>query len=216
MSATPELRPVTYAESVAIDAYRDAIARALDAAGSASDKIAAAAVSVATAYGALIALVAPKDSTQPLVVAIPFAFLAITLALALWAQAHGISVSPTDKVDVLWENVTGVIKAKRVTNTIALVMLALGLVCAGVIVADKYREPAESPSAKAATVHLSRSGSASVAATCGTARDRVNGRVDPAKLGDAWVTIEAPEGCPEAGGSLVLAADAVESVTTGS
>ena len=54
---------------------------------SVADKVVTAAFSVATAYGAVIVLIAPKDSQTPWQAVIPFVPLALAMGLALYAQS---------------------------------------------------------------------------------------------------------------------------------
>jgi hypothetical protein len=66
---------LTFEEQTAVTAYEKAVSDALSAADSAAEKLITAAFSIATAYGALVALVAPKEETRSLVLGLPFIFL---------------------------------------------------------------------------------------------------------------------------------------------
>ena len=92
MNQQSELRPPTLAENLAIEGYKTAITTALASVNGVCDKIVTAAFSVATAFGAVVALVAPKESPAPLLMALPFLLFAAAVALALYAQS--IAVAP--------------------------------------------------------------------------------------------------------------------------
>jgi hypothetical protein len=209
--ATPQLRAATLAESVAIKTYTAAVEGSLKSGDEAGDKLATAAVSVATAYGAVIALVAPKDSTAALVVALPFIAFALALVLGLWAQSLGINATPNDELPKLQSSVETLVKKKRCLNRIALAVLGLGLLGAGVVVAEKYQSPPKASTA--AVVWLSPAGRADVWASCSKPLKMITGDVDPSTLDDAWLTIKAPKPqCPSASNTLVLPASAIASV----
>lgn len=209
--ATPELRAPTLAESAAIKTYTAAVEGSLKSTDDTGDKLATAAVSVATAYGAVIALVAPKDSTAAVIVALPFAAFAVGLVLGLWTQSLGISAKPEDALPALQSSVEDLVKRKRCLNRIALIVLGLGLVGAGVVVADKYQTPQKTSAT--AVVWLSPLGQADVGTACSKQLTMITGNVDPSTLTSAWVAIEKPmPQCPGAGNTLVLPANAIVSV----
>jgi len=205
------LRAPTLSESVTIKTYTAAVESSLKAADEAGDKLATAAVSVATAYGAVIALVVPTESTAALLVALPFAGFAIALVLGLWAQSLGVAAKPEDDLAKVQGAVDTLVKRKRLWNTIALAVLGVGLVGAGVVVASKYKSPPKSSTA--AVVWLSPSGQADIVASCGKEVRMISGHVNPTSLADSWITIEKPDiRCPGAGVTLTLPANAVASV----
>jgi hypothetical protein len=210
-----QLRTPTFAESVAIDNYKEATKGALEATDGTGDKIATAAVSAATAYGAVIALVTEKEGAKPLVLALPFVGFGLALIVALWSQSRGVKAAPDDEVDKVQTAVTDLITAKRRFNRAALVILGTGLVVAGFIVADKYRKPAEALQVKPAVVVLTAAGRDAVAALCGGVRSELRGSIDAAKLGDAFVVLKKPARCPRVRGSLGVPAESIALVRLG-
>jgi hypothetical protein len=206
------LRAPTLGESVTIKTYTAAVENSLKSTDEAGDKLATAAVSIATAYGAVIALVAPKESTAALLVASPFAAFAIALVLGLWAQSLGVAAKPEEDLDKVQKAVDTLVDTKRLLNRIALAVLGVGLIGAGIVVADKYKSPPK-PST-AAVVWLSSSGQADVVASCGQQVKMISGHVDPTSLAASWITIEKPRiRCPGTSDTLTLPASAVASVS---
>ncbi|HEY1853043.1 MAG TPA: hypothetical protein VGG40_00520 [Solirubrobacterales bacterium] len=163
----PQLQAPTFNQLVAIENYKSASKEALSAANSAGDKITAAAFSFATAYGAVIALVEPKETPAAVLAAIPFALLALAAVLALYAQSIGISIAGTDDVDKLKDAVDSAITAKRRWAWGALALLAAGVIVAGLIVGDKYAGPAQSSSPIQVEVWLSQPGLKVAEEVCG-------------------------------------------------
>jgi len=96
-----ELRSETFSEKVVIDSYTAAATGALAAADAVADKIATAGFSIATAYAAVIALVAPKDSKSTMFVVSPFVLLGAAVVLALVAQSIKMSLDPTNDTTVV-------------------------------------------------------------------------------------------------------------------
>jgi hypothetical protein len=207
-----DLRPPTFAESVAIDNYKAASKEALGSADSVADKVVTAGFSIGTAYGAVIALVSPKDTPAPLVAALPFVFLAGAIALALYAQSIPVPVEAEDRLDRLTDAVTETVQKKRVFDWLALGALVLGVLVAGIIIADKYREPAEDDSPVAVEVLLTESGATSVGSACGlTGQDRIMGTVKNADSisADPLQLTVTEDACPDAPGTLSLPKTAV-------
>lgn len=212
MTAPPqgELRPPTYSEQVAIDTYKTVAGSALSDASAFGDKVVTAAVAVGTAYGAVIALVSPKDTPSDLKMVAPFIALAIALAFSLWAQRAGISITHSDDLDKIRTDIEDTLKAKRFRGGLGLAALVVGLVIAGTAVNDAYGGD-DKDETKPATLWLSTPGEALVKTACGSSGDSLEGRVAGAEVLRAkYVVIKVDaSACPEAAGTLVLPASAI-------
>ncbi|GAB3487292.1 hypothetical protein GCM10027572_06480 [Flexivirga lutea] len=95
--------------------------------------IVTAAFSIATAYGAAIALVTPKDKQAPGVVLTPFIALAVAVTIAMVGKAAGISLGPVHTVDEARDSIRTAVRKKRVASWVAIVVLGFGLVVAGFV-----------------------------------------------------------------------------------
>jgi hypothetical protein len=132
------LRPTTLEEQLALEAYQEAIKGALSSADSAADKILTAALSVSTLYGALVTLVKPETEAAPIVLAIPFALLALAAVISGWALTAGVSNLESAKVESVKKAVRDTISAKRLRSNAAVLLMAIALVAAGVVVTYAY------------------------------------------------------------------------------
>ena len=203
----PELRAPTFAESLVIENYKGAITGALTSATAASDKIVAAAFSVATAFGAVIALVSPKDSTSSLWIALPFALIAIAVAAALYSESIAVSVELTDDLAAVKRNVDTAIFQKRLFGWIALGALAAAMIGAGFVLSSGYRASSKKVSPINAEVWLTSTGTKTLAQACGAgAASPVAGTVaDAAALASTVVNVKVDKtACRNGGGTLVL------------
>jgi hypothetical protein len=162
------LRAPTFAESIAIDNYKAATGAALTSADAVSDKVVTAAFSVATAFGAIVALVAPKDSAPGLLLALPFLLLAVAVGLALWAESIAVPINLQNDLGTVKTNVENTVKSKRNWSRGALIMLAVGMLAAGLVLVDRYRAPAKTEAAQV-SVWLTPAGTKAVAKVCGAA-----------------------------------------------
>jgi hypothetical protein len=202
-----QLRAPTFDEAVAIDNYKAASKEALAAANGVGDKIVAAAFSFATAYGAVIALVAPKESPALVVVVIPLLLLAAAAVLALWSQSIGVKIAPTDEVSNLRTAVNSAISAKRWWSRGALATLVVGVVIAGIVVNDNYAEPAKKDSPVAVQVFLTPAGARFADKACGGGvRDGFEGTVESASslTAERVGVMVAASGCAAGASTLYL------------
>ena len=215
-SPRPERKPgaahqLTYTERIIDDVYQDALKTSLKTADTTSNLILTTAFSILTGYGAILALVSPKDSPAPVTVAVPPAILSAAVLLALAATTR--SVELADHGDLT--KVIGTVKRtrwwKRFLNVLAVVMLTLGLALAGVIIARTYRsEPKPDVNAR---VVLTRRGQQIVMQVCATPATvmTLNGVVKDRNERELLLQLDA-ETCPSGAGTLVLPRSAVEIV----
>lgn len=139
----PDLRVATFREQAAFEAYKEAIKNALDSANKAVEAIATASFSIATAYGALLGLVRPKDTVVAVPVVAPILAFAVAAAIALVARSLGVRVALADNtVESVAGDINGTIKAKRILGWVALTFLFVALVAAGLLVVAAYAPPA--------------------------------------------------------------------------
>jgi hypothetical protein len=202
----PTLRAPTFDETVAAENYKGASKEALASANSVADKLVAASFSFATAYGAVIALVAPEGSPEPIVVAIPFILFAAAAGCALWAQSEGLALQGTADLAQLRESVNGLIATKRRLSRVALGALVLGVILAGLVVRGNYAEPAKANAAVDVLVFFSPSGRAFVQSACGAPFSTLHGTVEnTAALSEERVGLAVTKKkCPPQGGVLYL------------
>jgi hypothetical protein len=207
MNGAPALRAPTFAESAAIDTYKEAVTGALSSADSVSDKIVTAAFSVATAFGAIVALVTPKDSTSHYLVALPFVLLAAAIGAALYAQSRAVPIKPTDDLTTVKSSVDSTVRSKRLWGRVALAALAAGMLVAGGVLVSTYRESTKKSTPTAVQLWLTPAGASTVARACGPGTPSpLKGTVaDPKQLAAATVEIKVDAtACPGGAGLLVL------------
>jgi hypothetical protein len=210
------LVPLTFSEAVAVDNYKAAMSGAFSAADSVADKVVTASVSIATAYGAVIALVAPKDTPAPWQAALPFVAMAAAVGTALYAQSLGISIAPTDKVNDVLARITSTINSKRVWGRRALYALVAALIIAGYVIYEYYGPSAEEDETPAqVTLYLSSAGTKAVSLACGRKNlTSLRGEVkDVSNLSEARVSLEVSESqCPSGAGVVELSQRAITGV----
>lgn len=207
----PPLRAPTFAESVAIDNYKGAVTGALASADSVSDKIVTAAFSVATAFGAIVALVTPKDSTSSYLIALPFILLAGAVGAALYAESLAVPINLSDDLATVKTSVDTTISSKRLAGRVALVALALGMLGAGLVLASTYRSSSKSTSTTV-SLWLTAAGDRAVKLACGNGFvSPLRGTVsDPSKLSGATISIKVEKSsCANGTATIVLPAKAV-------
>jgi hypothetical protein len=204
------LRTPTYAETISIESYKTSAGTALSDANSFADKIVTAAVSIASAYGAVIALVAPKGDPSPIAVAGPFVALAVAVAAALYAQSIGVNLDPTNDLDTIRSRIVSSVSSKRIWAGAGLFLLAVGMVWAGIVVHDTYGKPAKDES-KAATLFLTSDGAKLVRTACGSSVTQIDGKVGSASaLADKRVALKvSAKDCPGGAGTLSLPQTAI-------
>jgi hypothetical protein len=199
------LRAPTFDEQIAIDDYKSAMSNALSSADTAADKIVTAGFSFATAYGAVVALVQPKGSTAPEIIAAPFAVLVLAVASALWAQSAGIAVDAQTTTADVRSRVTTAIEKKRLRNRAGLALLVVAMALAGTVLYSTYR-PAASTSTTV-TLWLSPTGAALVDKACNTKQaSQITGRVKSlSDLSSKLVPVAVDgTGCPNGAGTLLI------------
>ena len=209
MSSQEGLKALTFDQRVAVDNYRAAMTGALGAADSIADKVVTSSIALATAYGAVIALVAPKDAQAPWQAALPFVPLAIAVGLALNAQRIGVDIEPTNDVARVRDATKNAITGKRRWGAAALVSLAIGLFVAGWVVYKYYGPSARSEDTTPATaeVYLTPAGTSAIKRVCNKAGVTVlSGQVDGADaLNSARVSVKVTKSeCPAGAGTVVL------------
>lgn len=179
------LEDLTWEDQVLIDTHKAALEKALESGDGACGTIVTACFSLATAYGAVIALVAPKDKQAPLLVVAPFLLLAGGAVVALVGKATGISLDRFATTKQVKRLVEQAIRAKRKASWWAVGLAATGVCLAGYVVFATYGEPA-TPAVKNSEIVFTAVGKTQFASACGAAADSV---VGTATLGERWVTI---------------------------
>ena len=216
MNEPLKLRSPTYAESVALENYKTAMGTALSSADALADKIVTAAFSIGTAYGAAIALVAPKDAQSTFEVVLPFAAIAVAVGLALFAQSRSISLDETNELATIRENIKGTVGAKRLWGRLALVALVAGVILAGWVLHETYGPGAKKDTSSSVTIGLTPAGSKLVKQVCGPRSGTVlRGKASGSEsFSSARATVTVGAGtCPNAPGKLVLPRSAIGVVT---
>lgn len=136
--ASITLRAATLHEQVVLDAYREAIKGMLASADSAAEKVLTGAFSLATAYGALVALVKPETSAAPVVVGVPFLLFGLAALAGMWALSAGVAIESTDDVDAVRTAVATVNDTKRFRTAASVVVLAAAVVISGGVIVISY------------------------------------------------------------------------------
>jgi hypothetical protein len=209
--AQVHLRALSYTEQLSLDSYKTAVESSIADATAFGDKVVTAAIAVASAYGAVIALVAPKDEPSGFAVVPPFVAFAAAAAFALAAQGVGIATPDSNDLEKIDKTVKSTIDTKRNLGIVALLALVVGLIWAGIVVHDSYGNPADTSTS--ATIWLTDSGKELVTGTCGGApTDTLAGKVtDAASLGGKRVAVEVDKtACPNGAGTIVLPQSAIE------
>lgn len=205
-----DLIPLTWEETVLVDAHKAALEKALESSDGACGAILTACFSLATAYGAVIALVAPKETQATLLVVSPFVLLAAGAVVALVGKASGISLDDFGTTDQVKDHVVTAVGTKRKASWGAVACAAAGVVLAGYVVFATYSEPVATDEAN--DIVFTPAGRQQVQAACGAALDSVRG---DAAFARRWVTITlddaSSEECPNTD-ELVLPVAAVSYV----
>lgn len=161
-----DLDPLTFAQQVAVETYKEANKQALAAASDATGAILTATFSTATAYGAVVAFVVPKDQPAPVFVVVPFALLAMAIVATMVGRTIGVSLGPTNTVETVRDHVARVVFLKRAFGIVAIVFVALGFVASGLVVSIAYRR---SESNAPTRLQLTADGTKVVQALCSPA-----------------------------------------------
>jgi uncharacterized membrane protein len=214
MTGTPILREETFAQKVAIDSYSSAATGALASADGTADKIATAAFSAATAYGAVVALVAPKDAASPLLIVLPFAVLAAAVVAALYAESVTVPLNPTNDPDLIATRIKGAVSGKRKWSRVALALLVIGLVVAGVAIREVYGPASKRETTVAARLWLTTSGAKLFNQACGRTATTVDGEVSSSgDLSAKYVPVKlSTDVCPSGAGTVVFPRSTIAAV----
>ena len=209
MSGQDGLTPLTFDQRVAVDNYRAAMTGALFAADSIADKVVTASFALATAYGAVITLVAPKDAQTPWEAALPFVPLAVGVGLALNAQRIGVDIEPTNEVERVRNATNDAIVGKRRWGGVALAFLTIAMLVAGWVVYKYYGPSAqtEDTTPVSAEVYVTPAGTSAIKRVCNKGGVTVlSGEVDgAAALESARVSVKVTKSeCPSGAGTVVL------------
>jgi hypothetical protein len=194
------LKEIPWEGRVLMDAHKAALEKALESSDGACGTTLTACFSLATAYGAAIALVAPKDEQAPLLVLAPFVLLAAGAVVALIGKTTGISLgrfATTRQVRNLVESAVG---TKRKASWWAVGLAATGVILAGYVVFATYGR-AEPPAVGKSEIVFSPAGTAQFATACG---DAANSVVGSASFTERWVTITLDAAAEICGGVETL------------
>lgn len=193
------LEPLEWSDEVRMNAYRSALEKALESSDGACGTILTSCFSLATAYGAVIALVAPKDEQAPLLVVLPFVLLALGAVVALLGKSTGISLS--EKAETTGEVrsvITTAVNDKRRASWFAIGLAAAGVVLAGYVVLRTYGHSSE-VTLDSSEVVLSSVGKANVAGACGQSTESLTGEATVTKR---WITIAIADAAQESCGGI--------------
>lgn len=138
---TTELRPLTYDEQVFVAAFKDAANKALDSTDAACGVILTACFSIVTAYGAAVALVAPKDKQSVVSVLLPFIFLGAAAVVALVGKAKGVSLKTVATAPETRSRISDAVGFKRVSSWISIALATAGIIIAGLVLNAAYGHP---------------------------------------------------------------------------
>lgn len=109
----PTLRPPTFEEIVAIEAYREVVKQQLTSINTASSSVLTASLSLATAYTALLVFAAPKGHLEVGWVVSPYGFFAAAALACVLALVKGVKSDAGSDMGKIEESVKPVAKAKK-------------------------------------------------------------------------------------------------------
>lgn len=141
------LRPISLEEEIALEAYREGVKAALSAADSAYEKVLTASFSIATAYGALLALVKRDKTAARILLGAPFVLLAAAALAAAWGLVKGVKSLEKPEVTAVRGSVDDALDAKRKWTKGAVVLLVIALATSGCVVLSSYGAGAVTPAA---------------------------------------------------------------------
>lgn len=210
-----KVRAPDFYEQAVIQAYRDGLAKGWESADGAAQAILTASFSIATAYGALIGLVAPKDDPGPIVLALPFVGFAIAALAAMWARARSMAIVDSNQLDDVTDAFRTGLEGKRFAAWVAVGALVLSLIVAGFVLADTYGSVKEDPATTAATVYLTPEAAAGLEPVCGGPVGTLTGSVANASIGAEFLVIDVDANvCGDQAASLRIPRSAVSAVVT--
>lgn len=185
-----DLTNLTFGENATVEAYSEAVKASLAAADSACSSILTAVISLATVYGAVLALVTPKENPSEIALAVPFVFLGAAAVVCMWAQSTGIEFAGDDRYETVRSNIKTTIEVKRRRLRVAVSLLGVGLVIAGIIVGVNYSKPPEDAGRKPVSITLSSEVYQALREACGQVSNPVRGTVEIDKLTEPSVEVE--------------------------
>lgn len=195
------LQPLDFTEKAFVDAYTEALKNAISAAADANSVLITASLAIATLYGTLIGLVAPKNQTSPIIVVLPMIPLVGAFLAAVYGKTRGISFEPATTTGAVRTSLDTVVTGQRWGMRFAVTLLTIGLIAGGYILADVYGQP---PTPTTVTVYLTSQGKAAVSQACGTSAASIAGALGSSPAGSQDVVIVPASGAPCAGQHLEL------------
>jgi hypothetical protein len=207
-----DLHSLTFAEHVVVEGYKAAAAKAVSDADTLADKIVTASFSVATAYGAVVALVTPKDSPSTMLIVAPFVVIAGAIGLALLAQSFTLPLQVSNDFATVQASLASTTSKKRWTGRGALAVLAIGVALAGYAIYETYGPGAEEDKPSTAVeLWLTTAGEVVMTDACGTSKSPVSGMIhDTSELSETRVEIVLDATvCTNGAGTLVLPQKAI-------
>lgn len=187
--------PPDFGQRIVIDSYTEGIKSSLASSDSACEKILTAAISLTTVYGAVIALVAPKDKTADIVTAIPFIGFALAALACMWGQSCGIKFAEDQLMSTVKANHRTVVRKKRWAARGAVAALAVSLIIAGFVLSDQYGKQPQEPESKPASITLSKEAHQALTQRCDGIRNPVQGELEDASSSSATLKIKVKD-CP--------------------
>lgn len=121
-------------QTAVLAAYTEAIKGALTAADSAAAAVGAAAFSLATAYGALVGLVAAKPAPPSFVLVLPFIGFAASAVVSTWAKFFGAEIDSENGIAEIQHILRRNIRWKRTLGSIGLATIVVSMIGTGILV----------------------------------------------------------------------------------
>jgi hypothetical protein len=184
----PVLVPLSFDQQVFVDAYKDAIKQAVASASDASGALLTACFSIATAYGALIGLVAPKDQQNRALVLAPFVFLAGAVLAAMIGKVSGIAVGSLTTPGQVSSAIGETVRTKKRASWAAIALVSVSMIVAGVVIVKSYAGTRK-PASETVVVRLSDAGQKAYQAACGKAASSVTGTIRSSAAGTTFVEV---------------------------
>ncbi|GAA3010949.1 hypothetical protein [Streptomyces fulvorobeus] len=192
----PERIPPDFGQRIAIDSYTEGIKASLSSSDSACEKILTAAISLTTVYGAVIALVAPKDESADFSTALPFCGFALAALACMWGQSCGIKFANDNLMSSVKVNLETVIRKKRWAARVAVMVLTLSLAFAGFVLSDQYGKQPQEPKSKSADITISAETYRALSQKCDGIQNPVRGEIAEVDAKSTTMTI-AISSCPK-------------------
>lgn len=189
--------PLDFSQRIVVDSYTEGIKSSLASSDSACEKILTAAISLTTVYGAVIALVAPKDEVADIVTAIPFIGFGLAALACMWGQSCGIEVAKDQLMSTVNRNHKTVVQKKRWAARGAVFALAVSLIVAGFVLSDQYGKQPQESGSRQASITLSEEVYRTLSQRCDGIKNPVRGELDDEGVSSssATMTIKVKD-CP--------------------